>query len=525
MRRIIQILTLSIGELSMKSSALLSAFFIAFGLLISGCDETEVTLEMTVDVAGLTADERQFIDRVSIDVVGLEAPLQFSESAATAFKSGAFVASSEAIAVKEPTTVFVRASVYAGDFEVAGQTQRVTLNADSGSVELRFELSSQVSPNGCRLVQSPSEVGLSTEADPTTFDVVADSGGYQLAYSDLAKTDGDIYTVKLDAQGKVASAPIRLTDTSSRSVFPSLTKLSDGFAIAWQNAIKDSMTNAHGMQVGKLDSTGRLIRSGSLVFATSTNEVLPMHAVMPSGQVALVWHEYFGWGERVVVARPLYSSNSSDSIYGLDSRKVMASKNTTDIAIAASNDGFGVVWSDKNANGQDYGLQFAKLDANFNVTQQSTLRTSIGDARKANIVATSSGFLVSWEDMRSELSSEVFTSAVTANGTRLTESKLTDAIAASGAKSPRLAWNGTSAAMIFTQLRDENVGGNQVFLTRISDQGAKIGAGDLQISQTLDTYAMMPRIVPLGAGYMIFWTEEKAYAPSKLMVATVDCDN
>lgn len=516
---------------------------------ITGCG-SETVLDLSIDASAV----KQGFDRVEIQVSGAEEPLSITETATNAFKSGkVYELVTDPLELKAKTMVYVRASLYSGDQEIAGLTKSVAIKSNQGDVTMSFALQDFISPNGCVLTRSARDVELPAGTNVDTFDVVAvDPSNYMLVYVDRANSSGDLRLVRLNSNGQPLTSPfiINNPDSSSTSKFkgfsskPSLIQLNRpaGFLLMYEYLASSSAfsTTARRFILTKLTPDGTTTGSFFLMGGNVTDPSPSAAASSSSeGLAAIAWSDYFEFRNRTLVSIPLFTGSEGD-LTSSGAKLELASESGSQISIAGFPSGFGVVWSEGAVDNKR--LMFAKLKpsllgvpsmpvAVLN-SEKVALRPSTvgGDALNASIVHTQTsddgGFLVAWEDTRSG-ASEIYTALLTSTDVIQGDSgKIAGAGFTADAHEPRLAWaSGSNGGLAFTQRRNPELGGAQVFLTRLNVTGALIGVGDIQVSTSLDFDAVHPRILSLGTNsFAVFWEEVKEGSSSKLKMAQLTCD-
>ena len=137
---------------------------------------------------------------------------------------------------------------------------------------------------------------LTEAADVHTVALLWDTDHYLLAYSDRAQGGGDIYTMRLGADGAPLGPPVLILSTPGFSKLPNLVKLpAGGYLLGWEDGSIPYLSEEadHGpiqAYVSVLNANGEPIGPPTPVARSEFKEARPVLGVGPAGPV-LVWQE------------------------------------------------------------------------------------------------------------------------------------------------------------------------------------------------------------------------------------------
>lgn len=352
-------------------------------------------------------------------------------------------------------------------------------------------------------ISTPSlceRLGVDTRVTTTgagSFSFVWVDDHYQVVFSDLAQED--IFSVKVDRQGKLLGAVELVEATPGPSTLPTILRVANGFVVAWQDDVN--------VRLHKLDADGHPSGTGKVVATGRSTQTRPVLSASPMGTV-LAWMD-----------QTLDSSMNNDEIG--DSRGSIAlvaddlslrtdvptkpfspSANAGYPWLAGDAQRLAILWSETDRG---------RTDTFYStVTDQLALPSKIGtrDAGAANaallgrLMLTDFGALASWEDHRGG-QAEIYMSLLDPTGF-VYAGGLVEEPDTGNANWSHMAWTGSAAGVVYYQFRS---GKPQIFMTFIDNRGVRIGgAADMQLSNTTG-WARFPDLLWNGDEFGGMWID------------------
>jgi hypothetical protein len=285
----------------------------------------------------------------------------------------------------------------------------------------------------------------------------ADSGGpslvwtgseYGLAWHDSRDGNPEIYFVRLNAAGAVQGVPIRVSNAADLSLFPSLVFNDNGFGVAWE----DNRDGAFEIYMSTLDTAGaavadelRLTNAGTSIAASLT---------WTGAEYGLAWQDSsIGNDDEIFFARV----DTDAAIVGASVRVTNAAGRSGIPSLTYNGDGYGVAWEDARNN--LLSIYFVRLTSTGAPLGSELLLTDIGlFARSADVLWTGSDYAVAWTDDRTG-NTEVHFASVTAAGSLSGE--IAQISTGGNAQEPDLTILGTTLTAVWYDMRDGN---NEIYL-------------------------------------------------------------
>ena len=367
---------------------------------------------------------------------------------------------------------------------------------------------------------------LTEAADVHTVALLWDTDHYLLAYSDRAQGGGDIYTMRLGADGAPLGPPVLILSTPGFSKLPNLVKLpAGGYLLGWEDgSIPYQNEEAdHGpiqAYVSVLNANGEPVGPPAPVARSEVKEARPVLGVGPNGPV-LVWQEGDYPASNAFIAKV----DPATGALVANSTKPLGAPNAGFPYLAGDPaTGLAVVYS--QATGPDTAtIEYGQVDAALNVTTSQSMRSATGDARLARVIRRGTGFLAAWEDFRGLDDDgypyeQLFMAMVDPTGVKSPDA-LVENPGTGSANWPNMASrpDGSASAIVYYQFRQSRP---QIFLAFVDASGVKAG-GDLQVSSTpAAANAKYPDVQWNGSSFGVSWIDTRDGA-AQVYFATVAC--
>jgi hypothetical protein len=343
----------------------------------------------------------------------------------------------------------------------------------------------------------------------SAFAFVWDTDHYVVAYVDPSTGSGDIFVVKMGADGTPLGAPVDVQPTDAVSDLPSIVKTPSGYLVVWQEGTAGQAVLAHALAP---DATP--VGAGSMVAATQSDQSRPVVARAPGGQVAVAWMDIADGrgGAQLALVDP-----SSLQVAG--PQRIAASDVDGWPWVSGDDTTLAVAWSDDAGSGYD--VQFASVDQSLALSGQCSLRDG-ASSRTAGLlprmVREGGHFFAAWENQGAG-DNAIYSAIVDASGHRL-GGGLVEEPKTGDANWPNAAWTGAAAAIVYYQWRS---GRPQIYLTLLDGTGARVAnAHDLQVSAGEKGWSKYPDVAWTGNDFGVVYVDTRDGSP-ELWMQRVSC--
>ena len=360
--------------------------------------------------------------------------------------------------------------------QLAQKAATVTLRARAtSSVSVDF-VSNVVAGSPCELEGGTTEL---TPLGGASLAFLWDGDHYLVVYSDQTRGNGDLASVKLDPMGHPLSSPVYINESARTSTLPSIAKDGAGYVVAWQEGTKtDSPPVA--VDLRRLDADG--IPSGNIrEIATTGLEARPS-LVPVYDKLALAWMDDKGTpgAPNFVSLVGLLTTDDLSFVSGGPIALVPAGaqepSQETFPVLAVDGATLAASWMDAAST-----VYQADITANLELSTPIALYTSTYIAQQGDMIATDAARFTAWEDLSGDITTgrERIRGAFMASDGAVGVGGIVHALDTGSANWPRLAWTGSSVAVVYYQYRDF---GSQIFLTRYALDGTRVDDADVQLT-------------------------------------------
>lgn len=268
---------------------------------------------------------------------------------------------------------------------------------------------------------------------------------YGAAWSDFRDVNWEIYFTRISATGTKEGDEVRITNAVHESLYPSMAWTGTDFGVSWE----DNRDGTEQIYFVRISSQSEI--EGAEINISAGGSTAEGDAIKPS----LVW----------------------------------------------GNSEYGITWADnRDAN---YELYFTRVSsAGAKAAQEVRLTNASGDVLNTSIIRGNNEYGIAWEDDRNGNSEIFFAKVSDLNTKESSDAKISESTAA--AKEPSLAWNGSEYGVAW---EDNRSGNYQIYFSRISNDGAKVGSDVLVTTNPGATINMHPSIFWNGSVYGLAWEE------------------
>jgi hypothetical protein len=481
-RRMRRIAHWTIGALSLATTFLACK---------SSDDYAHITVDLSVE--GLTPDQRALLQqiviqsqpdgnddpgriyRVGVGVDELDSHYAYHLDYTPDPQSGTFVVSAEL---------------------VDGSQQQLALKSAKAKVKpgtdakVKLEFGADADGDApCKPEGDPVELTTGPQGGES-FAFLWDGDHYLVVYTDHSQGNGDLASVKLDANGSPISAPVFINASGHVSTLPSMVKEGDGYVVAWQEGRSDDSPPVT-VQIRRLDADGNPVGNIRQIETTSI-EARPVLATAYD-KIALAWIDDLGTpAAPAKVAKVAFVRSDDFNFEGAGPVELTPDSGNHQNSfptLAANDDGtLSVSWVSDTSS-----VYTATVGDDLAVSAPALLYTSNFIAQQTDLVGTGGDLFTAWEDLSGEMDTgrERIRGAWSPPDAEASECGIVHELYTGSANWPRLAWNGSSVAVVYYQYRDF---GSQIYLTRYAPDGSRVDDADIQFTNVAG-HAKYPDIV------------------------------
>ncbi len=367
-------------------------------------------------------------------------------------------------------------------------------------------------PSAC--MRTGNETKLAFGSGSASFAFAWAGDHYVVVYEDPSTGNGDIYVATLRADGALRSGPVVIEATPASSNLPNLVQTDHGYLVVWQEGSAGMTVYAHSLGPDAMPTGSGVTVASTQLSPSLQQQARPVLAPAPGGQVAVSWMDIFGGVPGVQVALV------DAATLQVTAPQRMAQSDVDGWPwIAGDGQTLGMVWSD-SAGGSPYGIRFAAVDGHSLAPSQSVpLHGNPNNNNElARLIRTSFGYLAAWEDYTTE-ENEIDMALIDPGGNPL-GGGLVEEPNSGDANWPNMAWDGSSAGVVYYQWRDDRP---QVFMSFIDATGARVGGRqDLQVSNGSSGWSKYPDVVWTGNSFGAMYVDTRD-GPPQLWFQQVSC--
>ena len=321
--------------------------------------------------------------------------------------------------------------------------------------------------------------------------LVADVGGFAVAWHDTRDGNGEIYLQRLDANGRPADQERRLTESPDASYEPSIESLGDAFVVAWYEQTDG------GEQTAMLAAWSR---DGSRKWA---------HAIAPASRNPVIRSA----GRDVVAAWIQSEADGSEAVWvgswdggGTETRARKklgpASENTWNLNLALDGAEAWVVFDAMNATRSSElflgraGPAGARLDR---LTRDDGLASKYPDLQ----MGARGRLALTWYDTR-DGNDEVYLLVASQSDLRGEIDDRARRVTTTEGESigAYVAWNGERVGLTWS---DKTLGQHEIYFQSFDGAGEPLSSPERLT--TSETWSLVPAIRPWRQGFALAWTE------------------
>jgi hypothetical protein len=375
---------------------------------------------------------------------------------------------------------------------------------DAGAPAVDAGSASTVSAPSCTLVAP--EAKIPAGGGTSDFAWVWDTDHYLVAYSDPSVGGGDIFTLRVAADGTPLAAPVAVDPSPGASSLPDLVVTAGGYLLAWEEG-----TAGQVVVVQALDVNGAPVGAQVTVAATNAAVARPVVSRAPNGYAMAWMDELFG--------TPSVAFTFLDGSLAVSPPTKLAD-NAAYPSLAGDAGRVSVLWSGKDRPKGSYAIHSADLAGSPLAASNDLLVRSDppNDLLLGRRIVTSYGYLSAWEDVANN-DNQIEMALTDPAGNLIAQGEV-EQPGTGDANWPHMADNGSYAGVVYYQWRNSNP---QIFITFVDPSGKRVFPADMQVSSTPGgSWARFPDVAWDGAHFGVAWVDTRGGSP-QLYFARVVC--
>jgi len=353
------------------------------------------------------------------------------------------------------------------------------------STGVQYPLGARIAGDGSLI--DPDGILLSTgnnaQVDPS---VQRGEGAWLLLWSDSRSVGNDVLASRFADDGTLADdAPITVAGSPRAQSQPDVTFDGSRYVAVWT----DLRPTARDIYGGRVELSGETPDgSGFEVTAGSRDQAAPQIAWSDGAGGLVVWHDRRGASFAIKAA--VVDSDGTVTNTDIDVCDAAGDQLRPDVAFDPASGLYLVVWSDRRDGVGTNDIYAARVDTTGNVLDDCGVPvSSAANNQLVPVVAFGNGgFLVLWEDRRSDALGDVYGARVTATGDGITVADVDGiAVAASAVREaePAVTFSGGHFAVVWSDGRDGATTGSDIYGATIDDTGAVDPPGGFVVSSEI----------------------------------------
>lgn len=350
----------------------------------------------------------------------------------------------------------------------------------------------------------------SAPGDQTSPSVAASSSGYLVVWQD-GRTDSDIYGSRVTSGGTVQDPNgIPISTAANEQAFPSVTSSGNRYFVVW-----DDLRNigTAGRQIfGARLSTSGVVQDPNGIAISKVANPLPSPSVAAGDDGFLVvWVD-----SRVnTVGQHIYGSRVSNSGGVSDPNGITIANAPYDQyapSVAANGSSYLVVWEDNRTNGFTRDIYAARVTSSGNVKDRNgtVISTAENNQFYPSVAASSSGYLVVWEDGRnSDITGlDIYGARVTTSGSISDPNGIAISLAVSNQFSPSVAAGNDGYLVVWWDGRNLDSTVYDIYGSRVTKNGNVQDPQGIAIcTAPQGQYAAV--VAASSSGYFVAWSDDR----------------
>ena len=373
-----------------------------------------------------------------------------------------------------------------------GSASGITVPAGGSSGTISITMSPVIPP--CTWKKIGSDVRITNDASDSEFSSLVWTGSeYGMSWDDNRDGNYEIYFARITAAGVKLGSDVRITNAAGDSQEPSLVWTNYEYGVSW----KDTRDGNEEIYFARISAAGAKLGS----------DVRITNAINDSRNPSLVWNwtgsEYgVSWHDQRDSVYEIYFAriSASGNKIGADVRITYAANWSYVPSLVWTGSEYGVSWTDARDDGGD--TYFARISgAGTKIGSDVRITNDANESHYPSLAWTNSEYGVSWHDNR-DGNWEIYFARISAAGVKVgSDVRITNDANESSLSS--LAWTGSNYGVSWDDNRDGNY---EIYFSRISASGAKIGA-DVRITNAAGD-SQEPSMVWRGSEYGVSWYDD-----------------
>ena len=358
----------------------------------------------------------------------------------------------------------------------------------------------RVTTNGA--LSDPKGLRMNTAAgQPSNPSVAASGSGYLVVWQDRRNGNGndDIYGTRVTAAGVVSDpAGLPISTANNRQISPSVAAGGSGFLVVWQDQRNGGDGDIYGTRVA---ANGLVSDLNGIPISTNAATQYAASVAAGSSGYLVVWQDQRNGQNQIYGARVMTDGLVSD-LNGIPISTNAASQSSP--SVAASGSGYLVVWEDlRNGNSDIYGTRVA-TDGLVSELNGLPISMNLASQSLPSVAAGGSGYLVVWEDHRNE-SADIYGARVTTAGVVSDPDGLPISTNTDDQTSPSVAASSSGFLVVWEDYRHGN---GDINGARVTMDGLLPDPNGLPLFTT-DNSQYVPSVAAGSNGYLVVWEDSR----------------
>jgi len=357
----------------------------------------------------------------------------------------------------------------------------------------------------------PAPARFSSAAVVTDVSSIVWSGSeWAVAWEDSRYFDHEIMFARLDEDGAVVGAELRVTNHAASSRDPSMAWTGSEYAIAW----RDNPDTTVEILLARVSADGTKLGTDVQVTA-GAGYVDGPDIVWTGSELGLAWHDDRDGNQEIYCAR----LDPTGAAIGSHVRVTNEAAESRWVAMAWGGSEYGLVWRDGRTPSWD-DVWFTVLDGDgTKLVSDTRISGDVGWAWFPDIAWAGSNWGIVWMDDRHSFVWEIYLGRWDSSGAAVgSEVRVTDD--AGSSEIPVVAWSGSELAVMWL---DDRLATYYPYVARIDESGAKV-TSDVQLMSAADADAFAPSVAWSGSSWGLSWFDQGTVQPGMYHESIAMCD-
>ena len=349
------------------------------------------------------------------------------------------------------------------------------------------------------MVLDTSGICVITSENENSFPFVAfGSANYLVAWTDF-RTDGDIYSARVDTQGTVLDPNgFLLTMQINSQHEPKIAFDGTNYLVVWA----DDRNGSDDIYGSRVSPAGIILDPGGIPISTANFTQSPCQIIFSGNQYFVIWIDNRAGNSDI------YGSRISTDGIVLDTAGIPISTATDEQnnpQVVFEGDNYFVVWEDwRNGAPDIYGARIT-LEGEVLEPDGIPISTATDGQYSPQVTFGGNTYFVVWEDWRNNYN-DIYGARVTLDGDVLEPDGIPISTAIYDQLSPQVTFGGNTYFVVWEDSRNNNY--YDIYCSRITVAGVVLEPDGIPISIDTADYQSSPQVILSGNDYFVVWEVE-----------------